>query len=1363
MFNLVPKSSLLILLGLSGIVWASSTTTANPPQKIEEVTNPPRLAMWWEKTARPYLKPEAGIFMTPQSNVFIPQAVWTHILEINLPCLSEIIRDDVAGSWTTTVNEISGLVKAMATNQLIQNERLLFEQFLYMTSNQQNVINLLTNIKAHIQRINDNEQYIYGYMDRVCPELDVEHFKDDPAIIDEETKWHKAFMQSYKDHEVEAPLELVTTTSTTSKPNTNSSGRTPLQNFQKRVFKQIQNHGKQNGTSTANATVISNNGTKDHDDTKMEDSIADIEKPPQIEEGEGETLSRRKRDFPKVETFAKNVINQFVNYGNFSNNASPSSQDPIKNWGTIDTSNRNEDRTGSYQPHIGTPGNQAGYSSQFITIQEGRLASTQVPTVTNFHDGSHITTTPEPKIEPQEVINRGYDHLSPKTQFIAILKDILNNMDNRQPPPTFEEVVKDINIYYSEAWKDIAQISSPTPLHVDGVQLGVMTIKVCYNYRNLQNQIKSNCEDRYLPTDKKWKSSCSGVRALQTDAFINQIGSDGTHRSTGTDLISYLANYRIKSVTDIRSHTGDSNSKPLGRRRRGIGDWVMDYAWKPMFGSASEGDVVKIMKFMNASRSATAGIISKQKEMLSLQRDTVDRVNNLTNSFVNVTASLMYTLNKTQSDITKITSTVGAMGKKVDLLAILSTIGTMHQYVNQALTMLKLKLEETSTKYRTIYNMIRRKYISPSVLSKDTVGDLANDFKLFSSDQWMIAPSWSHLATIDDRSAGMYVHYRSLIITLKIPLISITSDYSTYFAQSVPFLTGNHVVEAVGAGSYYIIDKTNRQWVQLTSQEYLTCNQNPGNICPHTYPIHTFKDENCFVNIILGSDLSLPNKLCKVHMLSESHGFTYPESKFISKVVSTNQWVVSILNNTGVQTYERCEESNPNTAGLTSLKQLKGVAVLQVTEGCVIQVGETLFQPSVSWRTQEHRAIAFSDDMKINSDGFKNITIWQMKSAISSAMKNATIFSFEIDEDIKKSNYVFKKGVTSLREFLDAAQVGALDYKHIGLIEPVLPVVPRFNYQEPKSWSLSQWQIWSFLFGSVPVILGGLFLANLVLKRVFTRNYASGAVAFSALPTSFTKAQIMKNDLINITDVVNQVLTARNKLLSSSNSSTLVLSDNIGLDNHLSYWNSLIMCSMLVVMGFMLCIGLHHCYKQARAQKLIRQLLRSVRAFPQNKAITMHNVEEPLVLVFLVEIQRWFSSAVTSTTLAVQVATLPSPADQWSIKDRTYVRLMSSETILHRRSARLITTFNWTHMCIISRLHPNLDTCQEMPQTCVLSRDGVELGIDGGLPWNWRSIKQKRVLKVEIGHIGKARLLYEYNEDINNDYHDIPLTSSLLG
>lgn len=1318
--------------------------------------------MWWEQMGRPYLKPEAGIFMIPQANVYIPQAIWTHIIDINLPCLMDILKSDIPVSWTSTVNSISALIASLSNNTIIKQDRLLLEQFIYMTYTHQNIIYLLTNIKNHIVRINDHEQYIYGYMDRVCPTIETDLVRDAPLPLTLEEKWMEGFNEiETADKSVEGYNKI--------------TGKTTFKaNFLKHLsdaeiissLHALLHPPTTTETQLPRKVVESSSATPSTTTTTTPKSIIPpvnkTEEEPDLDEHGGDTFSRQKREYPKVESFAKNVVNQFVNYGPFTNNPSPLGGTVQEQWTAIDQHEDNQSTQPIRHPeqhHI--PHNQE-FQSQKILITEGGVQSSAVPIITNYGAKPVVPNSSPSRADPVNNPNKFYEPTNPKEKFVATLGRLLDNLNTPDETMTFKQIIDNIKTYYSRAWDDITTISSPNPLHIEPVQLGVMTIKVCFNYQTESGLIKSNCEDRFLANDKKWIRGCSGVTASNTQPFIDRMANDQWSQNPSLYIKNLINSYRMKTIDSLLDTVGIQNDHPNRRPRRGLGDGIMDYIWKPLFGSASEGDVLKISQFINDSRDAMSGIVSEQKQMISLQRDTTDRVNSLTESLRNMSSLLMEAIDESKSDLEKIWPSIERMNSRAEAAASLSAIAAMHHYVSQALTMLKLKLEDISTKYRTLYNMVRRRYISPSVLSGETLGDLMKDFDLFKSDKWMIAPSWSKLATIDDKSAEMYVHNRTLLITLKIPLVSITEKYSTYLSQSVPLLLGNKILEAADAGSYYIIDHTNQNWVKLEVADYATCARNPGNICPMTHPIHSFKNNNCYVNIVVGKDLSLPNKICNMQLLSGTTGYIAPSEGFASKSISANQWILSVLNLKGIQTFERCEGKDPNIAGQTSIQTLTGVNVLQVTEGCRIQVGETLFQASINWRSNNHHMVMFDDSLRINSDGFKNVSVWKMSSLISSALRNATVFSFEVNTRTKKNSYIFKKGITSLQTILDATSGPALDHSMIGLIEPVIPDVPIFDYKEPTSWSLSHWQIWSFLLGSVPMIVAISCILYLVLKKVFSARSAAATVAFSALPTSFTKASRILDPVLNISSVLEDISAARQALDQSLSQHKIHLNETLAHEMSSStsefWWKA----SMISFMSLMLFMGIHHCIMVIRTRKVVQHLLRSVRAFPKNKTVTMHNVEEPLVFVFLVEVFRLFSRNPSSTTMAVQVATLPSPLGQWYIKDKTNIPRMASETTIYRHTKRLIISLNWTWMCFLTKVYPDLDTCRDMPRFCIISQSGVELGIEGGLPWNWTSIHQKRILKVEIGKVGNSQVLYEYTEPDMEGFHHVPISTPLM-
>lgn len=1313
--------------------------------------------VWWDTVGRPYLKPEAGIFMSPKPNVYIPIATWTHLIELNLPCLHMTLAEEVPISWTNTLNSLTSILNTMLKDKTIISSRQSHEHLVYLLENQDNLIHMLDDIRNQIVRIDTVDQYIYGFLQKTCEVYDIKALKDAPILPVSTVEEFKELYRFDDSGPTPKPLD-----------------HQEVQDIAKKIFEGFHHDLTMKSQSahvawaamreielarekelalrkevSSPAPIISG-GTGDE---KTVDALNSTK--PHVQGGtiisdlQAEPV-RRKRELTDPTYYAQNVVNQYINRGNFTNINHLRDNPRLESSSSVTKMQQTESsRSTSFQ-------------SQMFEINSRKVKALNMPTITNYSNQSVSDSAEIPSTTPLTTTPMPYRINTPKERYAVNLNAMLRKASKPTADMNLTAIIPAIEDYYVSTLKDVDLISSRDPLEVELDQIGVLTIKLCYHYLGVNDEILTYCYDRYVPNVKRWAPICDGAAASDTLALQDSdMLSDSSYvRDDPQLLINKLGRYHFLNAEKVNSRLAANYTKH--RTKRGLGDYLMKYGWKPMFGAVSEHDMKKMTRFMAQMKSSSATIHKNSKEMMSMIRATGDRLDAVSSSVMNITSVVYDVISATQTDLEKLHTDVAGLLKKGEATSVLAAVGSMQTYVQTSLTMLKFKLNDISSKYATLYDMVKKQYISPTILSATTLGDLMTDLELYNSSNWMIAPTWSSLATIDSRSASILAKGRVLLFTLKIPLVLKTNTYSTYMSHSVPIVLGKKIIEVVGGEHYYIMDSTNEQWTKLTESEYLLCSQSPGSICPLSFPTVPFKKPDCFISIIHGKDLALPNKICKMRILEDNKNFEFPDMGFISKPIGRNQWVVSILDPLGVTMYELCDSLDDGHAVQTATSKLKNVNVMSVTAGCRIQLGDMTFRAFDNWRTSTHQEYMFSDSLLINTKGLVQVKIWRMASVISETLENATIFSFEYDKNAKKTDYIFKKGLATLEDILKSTNLPALNYTQVGLEEPSLPLIPNFDVEEPTSWHISQWQIWSVILGSVPTIVFVGLIIYCILKYFVQSRTAAASVAFSALPTSFTRAEVTSTLAQNISNMLSTLESGRG-LISNTSTQLTTMNISTGVTGGTSHvQQTAYMICMIMLMVVMLLMGLHHCYILYVNNKLVRKLMRSSRAYPWNKSITMYNVEEPLVMIFLIEISRLGSKIPTTTTLAIQVATLPSPYNQWVLKENRYVNITVSEAILTRRSKRLIIELNWTHMCILSTQHPNLDTCQEMPPTCVISKSGLETGIDGGLPWNWTQIKQKNVLKVEIGRLGACKTLYDYTDKDRGQYEDVTLASAPL-
>lgn len=1324
-----------------GVETAPVSTPGNPKDDDPRFVTG-NLGAWWETWGKPYIKPEIGIFLTPEQPIFIPAATWTHLFDVELPCLSHVLELNETESWTKLVNQVTMMLNNVGTRSNITFSRMELEHMQYLNRIQTNIANFLVGIKEHITRIDKREQYVYDYMEPICPPIDANMFRDVEGPRSALQRLTDALGDTDYPFRADGDINYQEQTKITLWDLENTATKEALRKMiADETNKLKESYDDMHASHNIRLMDLEQNKIPVPNKTraKIDMSGADVE-----------TIShdsRRKRSLP--DTYAQVVYQQFINHANFTNLANSL---PSLSFDSL---------LGKKDSPSDSPQRRTTYSSQVIDVQSNRVTSTRVPVVVNHapiaptHPPTTMrTTTPE---SADRIIRRG----TPKESLYERLRVLLSSASQPDGTMTREELYEAINTYYEPILTDIMSISSDKPLPITKSQLGIVTLKVCYSWLRPDGNITSSCADRYVHTVKTWTPRCGGNPLDDT-----MYQSDYPGHKVPDNLLEIMRSIDVKNaVTHVidNSHLlrRDRNQYPSSRSKRGLGDSIMETFWKPMFGAASQEDIDKIKKFLKTNKNNTDKLFQNQKLMMSLQRQSENRIDAISLALKNITEVLSITLHSSRSDLDKLLKdTMNIKGAQA-VAETLMAIGTLQRYIHNALTLLKFKLNEISSTYQTLYSMIRGRYISPSFLSGETLDDLTSGLRDFNNPNYIIAPTWSRLSTMDDRSASLMVNGRHILISLKIPLILKTSAYTTYQAHSIPFRVENKIMQALKTDPYYIIDKTNKKWATLSSHEYSICVSNPGQICPYSFPMHSLTSPDCFSAILAVEDLKKPNKLCKIEYMGDDKTYQFPVQSFLGQTLSSNQWVISILHKDGLLAYEICDDVANNNAIQTATRTLNGINVIKVTEGCRVQVGDSTFSTSTNWRTNTHRSVQFQDGLLIDTSGLGDLKIWKMSSLINETLTNATIFSFPSSKVPGKKSYLFKNNIAEVGDILNMLQTKNLSTQDVGLLEPDDEDIPDFHLETPSHWNFSHWQIWSLIFGSVPVILLVSLFAYVVFKFIFIKPRSAATVAFSALPTSFTRADQLGGQVIVPNGLDRVLKDLLQKVDGQMANWTLQNATIQHIPDHLQPVNYLMPIIMMTMMSLMLILAFYHCWCLYKQSSLIRAMIRAACQYPKNRAVTMHNVEEPVIIVFLATIKLFGRKEPVVTTMAIQVCTLPSPYSQWMVKDRSYVKLMSSTTTLNRRHKTLIIQFNWTHLCILSNLLPNLDTCEDMPQQCIIPTSDLDACIDGGLPWNWTSVHQGHVIKVEVGRLGASKTIYSYQEDATGSMSTVPLLTPM--
>lgn len=1327
--------------------------------RINDINSSPE---WWMVSGKPYIKPEAGIFMTPQTSVFIPAATWTHLIEMKMPCLSQVLPPSDQTSWVTLVNTLSRMISSLGDKAIKGASRLNAEHLNYIVETQRNLEQFLSGIRSHIRRIDTYEQYVYGLMEYKCPRIDDSMIRDDvgkPSSMDKLiTSLDSLHLESDLGGDTiahEAPLDLK---SIAHEVSSHDIFKQTILKSVKEVLAEVKKSNAAVVTTTTTAAPLTTSSTASTLVTTTSETpqnttfktghvrpalggapIIDINKM------SVEVTGRRKRETKTPDTYANNVVHQYINHGSFTN--------VLGTDGTGDEANR---RASSNRPS-NDDSSEKSFVSQTFDYSAAGVKTEAIPVITNHHPEAGHTKSSSKSVVMTIRESDLYKPLNPKEEFVLNLKQMLERLDDMPDRENATRNVDDINSYYLPLLEDIGTISADEPLPVDAGQRGVLTVKLCYSWLNNNFNVVTYCADRYVNNVKRWSRRCSGTSPGDLNYLNDQPYSRFAKPGKTAEFLAEVKRYRSKFMSGHTLSKFNTGPSRYGRRKRGLGDDIMNTFWKPMFGAVGEDEMDDIQSFLKETTDSQKTLFQNQEKLMSYQRSQTDRMDTITQVITNLTQVIKIELSSTRSDLSKLSEVVNQLSEASKIQETYAAIFTMQTYVHNALTLLKFRLNDISANYKTIANMVKRKYLSPSILSMDTLEGLLGDMSSFDHSEWDIAPTWRSLATLDDKSASILVYERRLLITLKVPLIRKTHDYVVYLAQSLPFRIGPQIVGTRGSGHYYIVDNMNKLWYKLTPLEYTTCLNNPGHICPESVPSNTFNYKDCYASIITGSSLSEPNNLCSLHTLDGSLEDMDNGQGFIGKTLSHNQWIVSVLNPSGILSYELCDGDDVHKAAQTKSKLLSDISVITVSDGCRVQVGQTLFSAVKNWRTNSHHTVLFDDTLLISNAGFSNLKIWQMSSLIPDNLRNATIFTFSQDPSVAKKDYLFKNGQATLSELTDMLLSKNHTIEELGLVEPQYPKVPVFQAHRPSTWSLSHWQIWSFIFGSLPIILLIVFVVYVVLKFMFVSKKSAATVAFSALPTSFANIIDDVQDKSQMTSLVTKLeglQSALNQSLLSTHHGDNV-AGSTSLHHHASSHAYSIV--MLVLMLFMICMMFVHCYHLLIQRDLVRKIMRSSCNYPKNRSVTMHNIEDPVIMIFLIQVYVWGKRNPTNTTMALQVATLPSPYQQWSVRHGSSSNAMASTSQITRSSKYLSIELNWSSMCILSNDMPQLDTCEDMPPRCIIPVKDLDMAVDGGLPWNWRRIHQEHVLKIEVGRLGAMKLLYHYDQESHGSYQDVPL------
>lgn len=844
------------------------------------------------------------------------------------------------------------------------------------------------------------------------------------------------------------------------------------------------------------------------------------------------------------------------------------------------------------------------------------------------------------------------------------------------------------------------------------------------------------------------------IRDMSTRTFSNNDMKDEPVTSTTTERASFVNHYHRKR--DL--HVDGAKSEK----------WNMFKSW---FGLATEEDVnrvTSVLSSLNVGSNKTHVIVS---ELVSRSESQSALIHNLTRGALDnqkrletLSADIDANMEIVGRILSKSETSINSLNYTVHMLAVVVQIGLMQDHSADTVESLRVVVEKMVSYYRSVKEMVSAQAINLEVLSGNTIKSILTLLKDNFPHDMSVAPSWQSLTTIGQQFVSIVSEGRNVRVVIRIPLIPVTTSYHTWSIQKVPIK-----IESIGMMDlevdYEVIvhDETNKRWAGMTYHQWDLCMKENGRVCSNQLSwIDSDMKTTCSLEMLRDPTGNHTKDICNWQKIPKDRVLPHYDIS-----ISQTQWILSVTDS--ILATESCSDSN--VMSMVRTVRYTGVNLITIRKGCSIKIGYKTFQPRLIWGSELTDTVKVPVKIEPWILASDNISVVDVTSFLDNSGSGINVVSatpynltglskavkanrFNYADLVEASKIPNKIVVPSWNELI-TTNISTINEQINQLSNKIITV------ESSRSYGLPIWSGWlSFSTSTLVIIIGiGLCFKYFVMKR--GRAVAGAAVAFSQLPVVKTVRTIIGTNSTTTTRNIIEVTTISptkqmdTDLVNVELNSTNLTAINVWINKLSHELNSHMWISLHHILGLIIMLTAmiicHHILSN-KFNRSILALSSRLRLYPRVSGSAQNVGEIPVILHVLIALKSpLLKKVVSQYEVGLQLTTLPSPAGQWYVKDTSSVSrsLKGRPTYFYQQHIKWI--IDWSKLCIKSKAHADLDTCESMPHLVVLHKSAITNQLQDVLPWFWSSFSPIAITSIQIGEVGDLKTIYSYHKAVSVD------------
>lgn len=739
------------------------------------------------------------------------------------------------------------------------------------------------------------------------------------------------------------------------------------------------------------------------------------------------------------------------------------------------------------------------------------------------------------------------------------------------------------------------------------------------------------------------------------------------------------------------------------RNKRGLGYFISDNLWKPLFGSANMRDIKALQKVAGSLKANQIILENTTNVLWGHLQSTSSATAHLANELQKMSESMAdwsVRAEERSKNVARLLKNQEVEGYNRDLLM---TSASILSYLNTATNNMYETLNHLIAFQASLVNMVYSKTLNPSLFSDNMVRDIAGMLETSLGDTLDLPPAWKDTSIFTQKVGSVTTSGLKIQLVLEVPLISKVKMHNVYRAVTVPMNYGGYRSLHLN-GDYVVVQRNPDRYATLSQARYLQCKSSPDDVCPGVVTWHEVASADCLSFVLFPN--SLPASRQKARDVCEFVSVGEARAKPTAIEVSNKHWVL-YPGKTMCYLEEQCNTGNTVSHTIQNISRL---VVMRVKTGCVMTFDNQVMEP-LEYSTMHYAPGLVMDDIpSVNMSGYKSIVLQTSDAQRDYVMELTNRYENMLTAGA--TGFSIKDGTLStIIQSLES--ITNSSWTPPDLVKVVVPS-GSLNMESISNSIVDYLTSWKVVL--IIVAVAAIVITGFWLTRRSSRSHAIAAAApavfFSKIPQSYAAAIPMNVSTANSTTWYNITL-ALDRVLTMEH----------------TYSMPIMMMGMVGVMSVLMVV--HQLMTTRSLTKLAYRFISRFRLVALNSLGTHHAGELSVVLSFVMEFVTITGSR-SNRVVSVQLCTIPGLVSEWYRKPNPTPWSMVGPVISYRWSGRILLTLEWRHMCLMSRQHPSLETCADMPQVVSLPWTEVRLGTRSDFPSGWIKAVATGITKLSI-------------------------------